>query len=139
MKYFKAFELVPPDVYEIRREKSLQLFDPNLLKLADWLRARYGPATINNWYWGGAFSQSGLRTMEHYGTWKAFEKSFSQHKYGRALDMKFKDKTAEEVRTDLKALWELEGLGFAITLENNVSWLHVDTRPQDRLLTSFNP
>jgi len=139
MKHFKAQELVPPSVFDIRGDKSIQLFDVNALKLLDWLRDRYGSATVNNWSWGGNFSQSGLRTVEHYGSFEKYNKSFSQHKYGRAFDVKFKSKTAEEVRTDLKAMWELKGLGFSITLEDDVSWLHVDTRPQDRLITSFKP
>lgn len=139
MKHFKAQELVPPSVYNVRGDKSIQLFDTNALKLIDWLRDRYGSTTINDWSWGGNFSQSGLRTVEFYGSDESYHKSFSQHKYGRAFDLKFKDVSAEEIRTDLKAMWELQGLGFPITLEDDVSWVHVDTRPQNKLVTSFKP
>lgn len=138
-EFFAVNELVPPSVYEHRGERSIQLFDTNALKLIDWLRDRYGAATINDWAWGGNFSQSGLRTVEFYGTPIKYFSSFSQHKYGRAFDLKFNGMSAEEVRLDLKLNWESLGLGFPITIEDDVSWLHVDTRPQDKLVTSFKP
>jgi hypothetical protein len=139
LKHFSAKELVPPSVYDIRGDKSIQLFDTNALKLLDWLRDRYGSATVNDWAWSGNYSQSGLRTVEFYGSWEKYNKSFSQHKYGRAFDVKFKEATAQEIREDLKAVWAVVGLGFPITLEDDVSWLHVDTRWQERAVTSFKP
>lgn len=138
-KHFDIEELVPPDVFAIRGEKAIELFDVNALRLLDWLRDRYGPAVINNWRSGGQFSQSGLRTVAFYGSDAKYHASFSQHKYGRAFDMKFSRKTAVEIREDLKLQWPAEGLGFPISLEDDVSWLHVDTRPHDGLLKIFKP
>lgn len=139
MKHFVAQELVPPEVFAARGVKSLELFDHNLLRLLDWLREKYGPAVINNWHIGGQFSQSGLRTVAFYGSELKYHNSFSQHKYGRAADMKFAKKTAVEIREDLKLQWPACGLGFPISLEEDVSWLHVDTRPHDGLIKTFKP
>lgn len=139
MKHFVAQELVPPEVFAARGAKSLELFDHNLLRLLDWLRDRYGPAVINNWHLGGQFSQSGLRTVAFYGSESKYHASFSQHKYGRAADLKFSRKDAVEVREDLKLQWSANGLGFPISIEEGVSWLHVDTRPHTGLIKFFKP
>ena len=139
LQHFSVKELVPPSVYEVRGEKSIQLFDLNALRLLDWLRDRYGAATVNDWDWGGNFSQSGFRTVEFYGSPEKYFASFSQHKYGRAFDVKFQSVSAEEVRLDLKLNWDAQGLGFPITLEDDVSWLHVDTRPSKKIISSFKP
>jgi hypothetical protein len=139
LKYFDIRELVPPNVYKKRGDKSIELFDANALKLIDWLRERYGPATVNNWHLGGKRTQSGLRTFIFYKVFARFLKSFSQHKYGRAFDIIFKNISAEGVRQDLAKNWKKEGLGFSITVENGVSWLHIDTRPQPRYFNSFWP
>lgn len=136
--HFALHELVSQETLENNQEDILWLvFDEELLKAADWLRERYGPCTVNNWHWGGDFSQSGLRTKEsrHYSP-------TSQHSKGCALDMKFRDWTAEDIRTDLAA-YELSGgeIPKGIRrIERGVSWLHIDCKEtgQDKIYL-FNP
>ena len=52
-KHFKAHELVPPEIYEKFGERSYMFMDDRLLLLIDDLRNRFGPATINNYGYGG--------------------------------------------------------------------------------------
>ena len=131
IRYFKIQELVPRDVYNTRGEKAWQLFDYRALKTLEWLRENLGSCTVNDWLWGG------LRTYEFYMqdgyTTKAealnkIALSYSQHKYGRAFDCKFRNISAEDARQWIKDNWRKSGFDWAITLEEGVSWLHFDVR-----------
>ena len=92
-EYFAIHELVDQVTYEERGQKAWELLDSRLLTVIDRLRAVFGRATVNDWKWGGKFQWSGLRTERcNIGS------KYSQHKYGRACDIKFKNVSAEEVR-----------------------------------------
>jgi hypothetical protein len=53
----------------------------------------------------------------------------SQHSFGRAADLIFKDVTAEQVRQSmLKNRVKWNSIVPSITLEKDVSWVHVDVR-----------
>lgn len=134
-KYFKIQELVPPEIYQSRGNKAWQLMDVRLLKLIDNLREEFGTATINNWSWGGDRQWSGLRTKD-----SPYYSPTSQHTFGRAADILFKV-SAENVRQAIMESPELflvDGIE-SITLENNVSWVHVDVRNNDYGVNLFNP
>lgn len=131
-KYFTIKELVSPKVYNKRGDKAWQLFDIRALKMIDLLREHFGECVINDWSWGGEFKQSGFRTI-----WTKWWRMFSQHTFGRAFDMKFKDHTAFEVRKVLTEQWETKfkrlfnAIGiYSITLEEgkSVTWVHIDIR-----------
>jgi hypothetical protein len=101
-KYFKAYELVGPVMYnkaiKANAERRLfYVFNPFLLMTADLLREKYGPATINNWKVGGTLKERGLRDPD-----TSTGALFSAHKFGCALDMSFKNATAEEIREEMK-------------------------------------
>lgn len=108
------------------------LFDDRLLKTADKLRERYGPIYCNNWYWNGRFSQRGLRSP--------FSKTgaqFSDHKFGRALDVHFAYVTAQEVRRDILNDPFCDDFKYITVLEMTlngepISWLHFGTRNWDK-------
>lgn len=133
-KHFSIEELVPKMLFDILHEDVLWgMFDQELLKAADWLRERYGPATINNWKWAGAFSQSGIRTKD-----SNFYSEGSMHSVGRALDMKFKNISAEAIRADLKAM-NARGdmIPYICRMEDGVSWCHIDVKPQRGLMKGY--
>jgi hypothetical protein len=123
-RHFKIHELVPPKIYTLRGEKAWELIDIKLIILIDAMRDEFGSATINNYFTGGDRQWSGLRTSEspHYSP-------TSQHSFGRAADLIFKDVTAEQVRQSMLAnrvKWNT--IVPSITLEQDVSWVHVDVR-----------
>ena len=133
-KHFSIEELVPKPLFDTLHEDVLWgMFDPELLKAADWLRERYGQATINNWKWGGVFSQSGIRTKD-----SSFYSEGSMHSVGKALDIKFKNISAEAIRADLKAMNERgEMIPYIRRIEDSVSWLHADVKPQRGVMKGY--
>lgn len=123
-KHFTIKELVPEDVYKRRGEKAWTVFDDRALMTLDALRDKFGSLTVNDWSWGGTFSQSGLRTSDskHYS-------QYSQHTFGRAFDCKFKEHTAEEVREYVLA--NKSEFPYIGGLELGISWFHFDVRGHD--------
>ena len=131
-QHFNIKELVPPQVYKDRGQKAWQLLNPDLLVALDALRATFGPAVVNDWSWGGKYKQSGLRTSKIGAT-------YSQHRYGNAADIKFKNVSAQEVRQAIRAdkdYWA----NFIRRIENKVNWLHVDiSNTGSSKIQWFNP
>ncbi len=130
--YFSVHEVVPPRVFEERGGEAWELLDERLLITLDRLRERFGPMTVNNYYWGERREWSGLRTKD-----SPYYSQFSQHSFGRAADCLFKNRTAEEVReiilsNPLDTEFELIG-----SIELDVSWLHFDVRNCDRIKTYY--
>lgn len=149
IKHFSIKELVPEHIYDTWGENSWWFLDYRACKTLEWVREHLGSCVVNDWPWGGSYSQSGLRTFEFYmqnnlrPIYIAKEKiamSNSQHKYGRGFDCKLANCTAEEARQYIKDNWEEHGLDWAITLEEGVSWLHFDCRNQkENRVYTFNP
>ena len=72
-KYFSktldgfAKEVLPPEVYKKWGVKGLRKMDQNILEFLDLFRYDIKvPITVNT-PWNGQFTQSGMRTVEHYG------------------------------------------------------------------------
>ncbi|WP_420588198.1 hypothetical protein [Bacterioplanoides sp.] len=130
-RFFKAQELVPPSVYKKMGDKSLSLIDDRVLMTLDQLRLKMGLCTINNWCFGGNFEQSGLRTDEC----KVFSPT-SQHAFGRAMDCKFRDHTAEQVRQFV--INNKEMFPYITFIESDVTWFHFDVRNGERI-TLWSP
>lgn len=137
-KHFIIEELVPPAVFKKRGQKAWQLIDPRLVETLDAIKARFprGTMTINNWKWGGDRTQSGLRTFRFYKLLQSFKNSFSQHKYGRAIDAIFSDYGINHVRNYIIA--HPNEFPHIKGIELGVSWLHIDVRNSDTVLT-FKP
>lgn len=127
-KHFSVDELVPPHVYKERGSKAWELLDERLLITIDELRDALGSAVINNYRWGGNRQWSGLRTPE-----SPYYRPYSQHSFGRAVDMVFAKVTAEEARQHIFANKERYPYVFAVEL--GVSWLHIDCRNTNRIFT----
>lgn len=134
-KHFKIHELVPPKVYTARGEKAWSLIDPRLIIMIDELRNHFGRATINNYFWGGEREWSGLRTPE-----SPYFSPYSQHTFGRAVDILFNDISSQDVRKALIAnpdKWLT--IAYSITLEDDVSWVHIDLRNNKNGINLFKP
>lgn len=137
-KHFDIKELVTPEMYSDWGERCWTLFDDRLLRVIDTLREKLGPCTINDWSWGGKFKNSGLRDQHFYGTTKKYLASRSQHKYGRAVDMKFKQFSAQAVR---KYIIEHQTLLADIRFiecgplkqGQAMNWVHIDVRNEQQL------
>lgn len=134
-QYFKIHELVDQDTYERFGGKAWWFIDPKLIELIDAMREEFGPATINNWFWNGPREWSGLRNPA-----SKWYSPYSQHSYGRAADILFKNHTADEVRNAMTSdpdKWL--AICPSITLEEDVSWVHVDVRNGLNCIRTFKP
>jgi len=132
-RHFKLHELVPPKVWDQRGDRGWQLLDDRILRAADDLRDRYGPITINNYGYGGNREWSGLRTPD-----SPFYRPFSQHTFGRALDMIFKAADVSKVRQDILSNPNDMMFAHINALEDDVEWLHIDVRNVSRIYV-FHP
>jgi hypothetical protein len=101
--------------------------DERILRGADWLRELFGPCTINGKFNGKGFTESGLRDpFTNTGA------KFSQHKFGRALDLKFHKVTCNEVyeyiiRNPTQA--RENGITCVEDIRDTKGqWLHIDCR-----------
>lgn len=127
-KNFILQEFVPESVWNKYSTNSTWFIDPRIIRIAQFLRDRYGlPATINNWHRGGEYNESGYRLP----TTKTGA-SLSQHKFGRAIDIKFLDKSNsfyDEIREDIKKHEEeFRKVGVTAVEEGTKSWIHLDCR-----------
>lgn len=123
-EYFKAYELVPEQLYKLRGEKALELLDRELLVALDFVREKLGKVTVNTWKSGGVFQYRGIRTPEcpQYSV-------TSQHSYGKGVDFDVADMTAAEVNQwliDNRNEPQLRAISF---IEMGMNWTHMDTRP----------
>lgn len=133
-KHFKAHEFVPPSIFNKRGDKSFELIDSRILMTMDKLREMLGrPITVNNYYWGGSRSQSGLRTLDFYGSTSKYESSLSQHKYGRAVDFLVKGMSAVDVRKFI--VDNKEHFPYITFMETDISWVHIDCRNCEAITT----
>jgi hypothetical protein len=127
-RHFQIEELVPPSIFEARGERAIELLDLEALVTLDLLRDRYGTLTVNDWHWEGHFTESGLRHPD-----TETGAKFSQHKFGRAFDCKFRRTTPREVFDDILEHDELfPKLTVLENVEHTPTWLHFDTRNHGR-------
>lgn len=129
-KHFEIYELVSKDLYHLKWESAWRYVPEDLITAIDTIKERFpkGTMTINNYFWGGDREWSGLRTPDS----KYFSLT-SMHSFMRAVDAVFSDYDVEEVRQDI-----IDNPSIYPTikgLELGVSWLHIDCRNEDKLIT----
>lgn len=136
-KHFNIPELVPPELYNNNKNslyKLWWLFPKVLLITIDKLRETYGPVYCNTYIFN--FNKprvaSGLRLPD-----SKYYSETSQHSYANAVDLIWFANDVEKIRKDIidkKYEWMKNIKG----LELDVSWLHIDFRNSDKLIT-FKP
>lgn len=129
-KHFKVHELVPEHIYKKYGEKSWKFMSKDLLATIDKLKEHFnlGTATINNYHWKGNRHWSGLRTPQ-----SPDYSETSQHSLGNAVDIVFSHYSAEEVRNHI--ISNPHEYPYIKGLELGVSWVHIDVRNEDYLVT----
>lgn len=125
-KHFIIQELVDRKTFTAKGEAAWELIDSRLIETIDKLREKFGKMTINNWNWGGNREWSGLRTKE-----SPDYSPYSQHSFGRAVDIIPTEATVDEIREYIKA--NPEEFSYIKGIEEDVSWLHIDCRNCDVL------
>ena len=141
-EHFRIEELVCKHVFGKYGETAWQFLDPRLVLTLDWIREDLDkPIEINNYYWGGHDTQSGLRcnlcTFVKDKT-DAGKLYLSAHLQGMAADFSIEGMTANTVRKWLKQ--HEDRLPYPIRLEDGVNWVHIDVRSSNNeKVYIFNP
>lgn len=123
-RHFDLQELVAPEIYAERASRAWELLDVYALVTFDQLRDKFGPIVINDWHHDGLFKYSGLRPWDCETGAK-----WSDHKYGRAGDLKPLRATPQEMYAYILA--HQDEFPYLRSLENigkTPSWVHVSTR-----------
>ena len=124
-EHFDLQEFVDPVTFGKFGDKSLQFIDPKLFAIAEAFRGLvFGPATINTWHTGGQYKESGLRRFD-----TATGAKYSQHKFGRAIDIKIVGGNYDHLRSLIRYHWpELKEAGLTTIELDTPTWLHLDCR-----------
>jgi len=123
-EFFTIKELVPAINYENNRSNTLwNLLDHRMLITADLLRNKYGKLLANTWAFGGQHQYRGFRPGGC-----LVGSAYSQHRFGRALDLEPILITAEEIRQDILRSPDRAEFKYITAMELNVPWLHIDCR-----------
>jgi hypothetical protein len=132
---FVLQEFVPPSIWRKNKEKSIRFIDPRIIDIAQAVRELFDePIVINGRFMGKTYKDSGYRTPQC-GTGAYY----SQHKFGRAVDLKFKScPDYNEVMKVIRANFAMLSKVGLTTMETGTDgWLHLDCRwtlTPDRLL-----
>jgi hypothetical protein len=125
-KNFWLWEFVHPDIYnQYPASISLGLLDFRVIKTAQFFRDRYNKKVmINTWRNEGGYISSGFRPF--------FDETgakFSQHRFGRAADLKVEDMDSEEIREDIRSNFiEFRKNGLTTIESKTPTWVHFDCR-----------
>jgi len=126
-KNFRLEEFVPQGIWANFGKSSIWFIDKRIVDIAQFFRDRYGhEITINDWAFGGHRTGSGLRYWD-----TAVGAQMSQHKFGRAIDMKWLtyDMNMDVVREDIRQNEaEFMACGLTTVEEGTDTWLHADCR-----------
>lgn len=129
---FDLVEYMPKAVFEQFGNRCTWFLDTKLINVVQLLRDQYGPITINDWHQGGNYEYSGFRPQ-----WSSVGAAYSQHRFGRAADLKFANHTVKEVYEDIidnKRIWLERGLTTLENVRHTPTWLHIDVRPSKEFL-----
>lgn len=124
-KYFRSREIFPPEIISVFNNVNIWwLMDWRILYTADMLREKFNTRLVcNTWLWGGPSKYRGFRPVNcNVGA------EFSQHRYGRALDLIPLDTTVDEIREWLLGHPFDREARYITALESTVPWLHLDCR-----------
>lgn len=124
-KNFYLHEFIDPDILKWYGDIALGFIDNRIVDIAQFFRDRYGkPIVINGEFCGVTFTESGLRKFN-----TKTGALMSQHKAGRAIDIKFDGMVADEVRVDIINNYEkFRAKGVTVVEKNTDTWIHVDCR-----------
>lgn len=125
---FELKEFIDKKTYKKWGEASIWFIDSRIIQVAQFIRSRHGkPVTINNWSSGGQYNYSGFDPPGGYR--KAT--SLSQHRFGRAVDLKISGMSVQEAYKDIidnQDIYLKIGLTTVESISATPTWLHCDIR-----------
>lgn len=128
--YFDVREFVDSRTFDVLGKNAAWLIDPKIVRVCDLLRELSGrPVTVNNWHFaksGTIYKASGFRAI-----WEKVGGQLSQHRCGRAADVKVKGMKPSEVLVLIsknKDAFMAAGLTAIEGIKHTPTWVHLDTR-----------
>lgn len=122
-RFFDIKELVDEATFLKFGLRAWMFFNPVFLRSLDRLRHHFdSPVTVNNWAYGGEFSQRGLRVNTSVGA------EYSQHRFGNAGDYDIEGYPAEEVRQEILNKKDNHNFELITCIETGINWNHHDCR-----------
>lgn len=128
MKVTKDFDLkefIDELTYKRFGDQSIWFLDNRLISLAQFVHSYFDHMVIiNNWFWGGDRQYSGFRPR-----YCEVGAEYSQHRFGRAMDILVKGISPEEVRAEIKKNKSLFlQAGLRAVEKDTPTWTHLDLR-----------
>lgn len=128
--YFVIQELVSPVVFNTFGDFAWSFFDEKYLQDLDLIREVSGsPIIINDWLWGGKFTQSGLRTNIDPIVVAKKRPYCSGHVLAKGFDLKDGNGNNRELYERVWRLMlqgRLKGFTRLEHIQHTPSWVHVD-------------
>jgi hypothetical protein len=119
-------EFIDPLTYN-DLDNGLSKIDKRLFQIAQFIRIKTGKSvTINNWFTGGQFKESGLRRSN-----TTTGQPLSMHKIGKAIDLKIAGWNGKMWRVFIEAnAADLFALGVRRIEDDKLAttWLHIDLK-----------
>lgn len=136
----QLYELVDKRTYEKYGEFAWHFLDERLLRAIEFLGKEFGVLYINTWNWD---EEDGSQNRGFRSWYSDVGSKYSSHRRGTASDITFKDRTAQEVRDWLEEHYENTDFykehGIKITVEEDVTWLHISVENNHNAYNSFKP
>ena len=133
-EHFYIQEFVPEEIYSKYGDKSIWFVSNQTIDLVEFIRNWFElPIFINTWHMkkpllqndGSPFQYSGFRPPDC----KVGSK-LSQHRFGRAADIKMLDVDYEQIRNEIRASYaHFQEWGLTTIEKDTPTWLHIDCRP----------
>lgn len=127
---FDLEELVPPETYQKYGSSSIWFIDKKIIEVLEIMRKDLGPIYVNTWslpnpkLLGQIFNYSGYRPPEC-----KEGASASQHRFGRAADIKSLSHSSDEIRGYIKGKFKVLNASGLTTIEKDTQgWVHFDCR-----------
>jgi len=122
-RHFALHELVYPELLEARGDAAWEQLDAESLAGLDALRDCFGRIIVNNYYWGGPYRESGLRSFD-----TSTGARYSMHRFGRGFDLKPQESTPREMFDYIVEHPDAFPFTTLEDVEVTKTWLHVDRR-----------
>jgi len=126
---FYLWEFVPPDIYDQYGNSSVWFIDPKIVRVTQFLRDFIGKPIMLNTYKMGSilntiYTHSGFRPP-----YTSVGAQLSQHRFGRAADVKVVGMDAPEVRELIRENWaRFKSVGLTTIEKATPTWTHIDIR-----------
>jgi len=138
-KDFYLTEFVSKKIYDQFGDKAIWFIDSRIISLAQFTRDFFGKSiTINNWWDEGDAIQTALPDERQYSGFRepscTVGASVSQHRFGRAIDIKVAGLTPQEVYHAILAAQDkflAAGLTTLEDIRDTPTWNHLDIRYTD--------